>query len=103
MMSQRAHALLARTAFNVDLQVDRFGVERFTAGNVRGTEECDDGNTKRRRKVPRTRIGGDQQGSVLDSGLRQPQTRSNLGQADNTPMPGTTSDGARFVPFVRTA
>ena len=70
-MIQMAHALLARAARHLFLQLNFARKEGVGPGDVRWAKERDYGSIERRREVPRTAIGAYEQIAPLDASLRQ--------------------------------
>ena len=98
-MFERTNPLLTGAAIDVELQMQRFRRECFAPGDVRRSEQRDDRDTKRRCKMPGTRIGRDQQLTGLDRRLGQSEAQRHIGQRHNMGMIGTAHNFAGCLDF----
>ena len=103
MVFQGADSLLAGTAIDGQLQVDRLRVKRLAPGDVRGTEKRQRRHIERGGEVPRSGIGRDQQARVTNRRLRQTDAERFVRQADDLRMRNLGNDALRGRAFARAA
>ena len=102
-MAERTHSLLARTALDVDLQVNRIGRKCLAPGDMRRPKQRHHRYAEWGGKMAWSGIGADKQFRVFHRDFRQADIDGDIRQRNNTRMIRNPDNAARFVPFRGTA